>query len=162
MIGGYLAHSHPGTDSAVQQRLTPVMRMAGLGYRQVAPRLRNRGRQRACEAISLRRHYPDQVLGVAFWASQPSVNPLLQQGHDLSSLAVSQAHLHSRAAGPRVAGPKVPGTQAFGPTASTAEGHGVESGTGEPREGLAWPGRRAQAHRSEFPGVLADNAVDVR
>ena len=32
--------------------------------------------------------------------------------------------------------PKVPGTQAFGPTASTAGGRGVESGTGEPTEGI--------------------------
>jgi len=48
---------------------------------------RQDGQTGACGAISLRRHYPDQVMGVAPRASQPSVNPLLQQGHDLSSLA---------------------------------------------------------------------------
>jgi hypothetical protein len=91
------------------------------------------------------------------------VNPLLQQGHDLSSLAVSQAHLYSRVAGPRVAGPKVPGTQAFGPAASTAQGRGVESGTGESREGIgmAGPPVRRRIGQSS-PGVLAGNAVDVR
>jgi hypothetical protein len=78
------------------------------------------GKQGTCEAISLRRHYPDQVMGVAFLASQPSVRPSLglappAKDHEFSSLVVSQVHSYLPPARPRIAGPKVPGTRAFGP-----------------------------------------------
>ena len=54
-------------------------------------------------------------MGVAPRASQPSVNPLLQQGHDLSSLAHPQAYPYSPAADPHATEPKVPGTTTFSP-----------------------------------------------